>query len=148
MNPRRFARSVLALLPIAAAVGCSQPLDDRPRQPVAGTVNMDGQALPDGWIQFSPMAEGSEKTTSAIAEIKDGKFSIPREEGLVPGQYKISVSRAEMKAPTGKAKKKLLERSKILGAEQIPAKYNKQTTLQQEIKPGGDLDVKVELQSK
>jgi hypothetical protein len=148
MTLRRLAPSVLALSPIVALIGCSQSIDDRPREPVAGIVTMDGLRLPDGWILFSPMAEASEKSTSATAEIKDGSFSIPREQGLVPGHYKISVSRAEMKEHTGKAKKKMPERSKVLGPEQIPVKYNKQTTLQREIKRGGDLDVKVELLSK
>ncbi len=149
MIPRRFARSALALIPIVGLIGCSQSIDDRPREPVAGTVKMDGQPLPDGWILFTPIGEASEKSTGATAEIKDGAFSIPREQGLVPGKYKVSVSRAELKEPTGKAKKKgMLERSKVLGAEQIPAKYNTKTALKHEIKPGGDMDVKVELQSK
>jgi len=149
MIPRSVARSALALIPIVGLVGCSQQsVDDRPREPVAGTVKMDGQPLPDGVILFSPMADASDQSTGATAEIKGGAFSIPREQGLVPGKYKISVSRAELKDPTAKAKKKLLERSKVLGPEQIPAKYNKQTTLEHEVKRGGDLDVKLELQSK
>jgi hypothetical protein len=148
MTARRSCRSLLALVLAAAAIGCSKSLDDLPREPVAGMVMMDGQPLPDGAIQFAPV-EGSATTTGANAEIKDGAFSIPREHGPVPGKYKVRISRAELKAADSKGQKKgIPERSKVLGPELIPSRYNSQTTLDLEIKPGGAKDVKFDLHSK
>jgi hypothetical protein len=149
MTARRFFRSLLAVVPTIALIGCSRSLDDLPREAVAGTVTMDGKPLPAGVIQFYPMGEGSATTTAPNGEIKDGAFSIPREHGAVPGKYKVAISHAELKAAEGKARKKgLPERSKVLGPEQIPAKYNTQTKLETEIKAGGARDLKYDLQSK
>ncbi len=148
MTARRSRRSLLALVLAATPIACSQSVDDLPREPVSGTVMMDDQPLPDGAIQFAPV-EGSATTTGANAEIKDGAFSVPREHGLVPGKYKVRISRAELKAADSKGKKKgIPERSKILGPELIPSKYNTQTTLEEQIKPGGAKDLKYDLHSK
>jgi hypothetical protein len=140
----RPARASLAL--ILTMIGCSRSKDDLPRQPVAGTVTMNGQPLPEGVIQFYPT--GNAKTTGANATIKDGQFSIPREDGLVPGSYKVSISHAELQAALFKGKKDDSPRSKKLGPELIPAEYNAKSTLTAEVKPGGTRDLKYELNSR
>lgn len=150
MNRLRSARSLLALALIAAPIGCSQRYDDLPREPVAGNVTMDGQPLPEAVIQFTPTGDATKgPAVGVVAEIKDGQFSIPREDGLIPGHYKVSISHAEMKdaAAKGKGKSKTpaLERSKVLGKEQIPARYNTQTELTADIKTGGAKDLKFDL---
>ena len=38
----------------STAAGCSQSSDELPREPVSGTVTLDGQPLASGTIQFSP----------------------------------------------------------------------------------------------
>ena len=68
-------------------------------------------------------------------EIKDGKYSLPQEQGLVPGSYKVMISSAtdpgaqqgpdDMPGKHGPPPKDL-----------IAAKYNVQTKLTAEVKEG------------
>ena len=153
MIARRASRYALAPILTLAMIGCSKRYDDLPREPVAGTVTMDGLPLPEAVIQFSAAGEAAKSPTpGANTEIKEGQFSIPREEGLVPGTYKVSVSHAVLKEvqPKGKGQvnTSIPNRHKQLGPEQIPARYNSQTELKAEIKPGSSRDLKFELQSK
>lgn len=152
MNPRRAAYSLLSLALTIGPVGCSHKLDDRPRVAVAGTVTMDGQPLPEAVITFSPAGTASNDATAVTWEINDGAFSIPREDGPVPGSYKVSISHAEMKGVEakgkGRNKKVTLERSKVIGPEKIPARYNTATELKADIPSGGVSNLKYELQSK
>jgi hypothetical protein len=151
MTTRRFAFSFLALALGLAPIGCSKSLDDLPREPVAGTVTMDDQPLAEALIQFSPTGDAKGgPTAGASGEIKDGKFSIPREEGPVPGNYKVSITHAELKdvKAKGKINTSIPSRTKKIGPEQIPAKYNTKSELTREIKPGGAKDLEFKLQSK
>ena len=102
----RSTYALLGLILGLAATGCAKGLDDLPREPVAGTVNLDGQPMPEGVIQFYPEGEATATSAGANGEIKEGKFSIPREAGPVPGNYRVSISHAEMLAVDAKAKKK------------------------------------------
>ncbi len=154
MIARRAARYALAPILILAMLGCSSNPDELPRVPVEGTVTMDGKPLPAGVIQFSPAGEVTATSAPANGEIKDGKFSIPRQAGPVPGTYKVTISHAELKSAAavakGRARKTVSERSLVLGPEQIPARYSSlaSTELKAEIKPGGARDLKFDLQSK
>jgi hypothetical protein len=151
MLPRRLTDSLIALVLTFGMAGCSQPLDDLPREPVSGTVMMDGQPLAEAVIQFTPTgATAKSPIAGANGEIKDGQFSIPREEGPVPGTYKVSISHAELKdVPSkGKVNTSIPQRNKKVGPEQIPADYNTKSKLEVEIKSGGAGDLKFELKSK
>jgi hypothetical protein len=157
MIARRLSGSLFALASTLAAVGCSRGLDDLPREPVAGTVTMDGLPLSEAVIQFYPTGDASNgPTAGANAEIKDGQFTIPREDGPVPGKYKVSISHAELKDYKPKARGRakvevntsIPNRIKKIGPELIPARYNAQSELAAEIKPGGVSDLKFELKSK
>jgi hypothetical protein len=156
MIPRRSTYHLLLGLVLGiATTGCAGSGDDLPRQPVSGTVTMDGQPLPEGVIQFSPTRDTTKgPVVGANAEIKDGQFSIPREEGLVSGSYKVSISHAELKEAKAKGKTstnvdtKIPSRTKEIGPELIPARYNTESELKTEIKPGGGRDLKFDLKSK
>src|SRR5262247_4174540 len=58
------------------------------REAVSGTVIFQGQPLDQGRIHFVPETKGP---TESGATIENGKFQIPRDSGLVPGRYKVSV---------------------------------------------------------
>jgi hypothetical protein len=150
MNSRRYLMCVLPALALClAAIGCSGARDDLPREAIEGTVTMDGQSLPGGVIQFYPTGEAAKAgVVASNAEIKDGKFSIPREDGLVPGTYKVAISHQEVKEVEAKGKKNLAAGRKQLGPELIPAKYNKNSDLKQDIKSGGGKGLTFELKSK
>ncbi len=67
--------------------GCSQPTDGR--MEVSGTVNLKGAPLDNGIILFEPLGG---QDTGGSAEVVDGRYSIPRENGLKPGKYLIRVT--------------------------------------------------------
>jgi hypothetical protein len=78
---RRLSLASVVFVALGLAVGCSGSGDDLPREPVSGTVTLDNQPLASGTISFIPVAgQGGGGGT-----ITDGKFSIAREGGLVPG---------------------------------------------------------------
>jgi hypothetical protein len=128
-----------------AAPGCSGSGDELPREPISGTVTLDSQPLADGAIQFTPV-QGA--PTAGGSPIKDGQFSIDREHGLVPGNYKVAVNAAskhtESQKPAEPGRPNRADRPK----ETIPMKYNAQTTLTAEVKKGVSNYFKYDLQSK
>ena len=109
---------------------------------------LDGQPLADGAIQFSPIAGGAGPTPSVSggATIQDGRFSVRRETGLVPGNYKVAINAA---AGTAKVQTKMAPTPKVplILKELIPAKYNSRSELTAVIKTGGSDDLKFDLQS-
>jgi hypothetical protein len=92
-RPRRCAAWLLALL---AGFGVDTS-DGLPRQAVSGAVTLDGRLLPRGTIQFSPSSGAS---MASLIAIKDGRYSVAREQGLVPGPYKVLISCHGEEVPT------------------------------------------------
>jgi hypothetical protein len=135
-----------------AAAGCSgNPTDELPREAVGGKVTMDGQPLPAGTIVFKPEGNQAEAVASATGQIENGEFSIPRERGPVPGNYKVSISHTDQ--PEGRVKVDLKKKPARKGTpsgikELIPAKYNDKTELKATIPKGGKRDLEFALQSK
>jgi len=78
----------------AFVAGCTQSVDGR--YPIFGTVNFDGKPMEYGQISFQPVEQGG--ASSAAAQIAEGKFAIPANKGLVPGEYTVVFQREE---PTG-----------------------------------------------
>jgi hypothetical protein len=148
-RPRVYTLLSTAVMGLAA-IGCSGgiPTDDLPREAIAGTVTMDGQPLPAGVILFSPEGKPGEVVASASGQIENGEFSIPRERGPVPGNYKVSISHTDQ--PEGHVKIQLKKPSKNATSikEMIPAKYNSKTELKETIPKGGKRDLKYDLLSK
>jgi hypothetical protein len=142
----RFFRLFLLTAVGAAAAGCSQSSDELPREVVSGTVTLDGQPLGDGTITFSP--DGASPSGAVVgggSQVKDGKFTIARDLGLVPGNYRVSVNAAGKRVH---AKSDLPGQGGSFSPEMIPSKYNARTELRAEVKKGGTSDLKFELQSK
>jgi hypothetical protein len=86
-----------------------------------------------GTIVFAPTSD--KLPTTATAGIIEGKYEIPRSEGLVPGSYKVAISSfkemAETKEPYG-APGKVGPPPKNL----VPKQYNTASTLTAEVKGG------------
>ena len=71
--------------------------------------------------------------------ITDGKFSIAREGGLVPGSYTVAIYAAATQGEQTKPKQVGGTRKESqVAKELIPAKYNANTELKAEIKKGGN----------
>lgn len=119
---------------ILALVGCGggTPSDNLPRTAVSGSVTLDGQPLAQGNIAFDP-AERGPGTTQAIGEIKDGKFSIEKTLGPVPGKYKVSISSIP---PVAIAPGEDPGTRPKMDPEKVPAQYNIKTTMTQEVAAG------------
>jgi len=85
--PRRLLLVVLATVGIAEGCG-QQPL--QMAVPIRGVVNLDGQPLSSGVVQFQP-ATGQ----TATGEIgHDGGFTLSRNapgDGVLPGTYRVTV---------------------------------------------------------
>jgi hypothetical protein len=113
--------------------GCNQEGDDLPRQPIWGTVAFEGQPLADGTIQFQP-ATGAEPV-SAGSVIKDGRYTIDRAGGLVPGTYKVIIN-ARSAESGAQPKDQQAGKPRPVPKELIPGKYNTKTTLTVQVKSG------------
>jgi hypothetical protein len=118
-----------------ACAGCGDG-DDLPRQALSGTVTLDGKPLEQGIIQFRPAS--AEEPVPAGAEIKDGRYTIPRNEGPTPGNYRVFITSSGGRQPTATPAKKGEESSTTGGIipDLIPPKYNIQSTLTAKVEAG------------
>jgi hypothetical protein len=122
----RLAAAFVGFLSAAVVVGCnSDNMAD-----VTGTVTVDGKPVEKGSIGFIP-ADG--KSQTAGASIQNGKYS-----ARVP----IGNSKIEIRVPKVVGKKKLYDTPdspvQDLLEEVLPEKYNKETELTFEVKPGSN----------
>jgi hypothetical protein len=125
----RFTLLVVGIL----VVGCNQGGDDLPRQPIWGTVTFEGKPLAKGMIQFQP---ATTEAVSAGALIDEGRYSIDRSGGLVPGTYKVIINASEGGRSAAPPKDQQAGKPRPVPKELIPRKYNAQTTLTVEVKKG------------
>src|SRR5262249_24983052 len=77
---------VVALLSASLLPVCWH--DSKGRQAVTGSVMFDDAPLKTGNISFSP-TEG--QATSGGAVIFNGKYSVPRDNGLLAGKYRVTI---------------------------------------------------------
>src|SRR5262245_13172470 len=71
---------------LALVAGCGG--DPLGRQPMAGTVNVNGSPLEKGSISFQPV----EKGMPAGGKVAAGKFSIARKDGVPAGKYRVTIN--------------------------------------------------------
>jgi hypothetical protein len=115
---------------IAGILGCA---DGKPkRYAVSGQVKFQGKPLDQGGITFLGEDLGHGTGWSAI---KDGRYSIPAKEGLLPGRYKVAVNSADPKnrTPDPDSPPGYLPVPK----DRIQSKYNSQTTLSADVTAEG-----------
>jgi hypothetical protein len=126
MTTRRVGWTAGLLTALALAVGCGPAGTGE----VTGTVKVDGQPAPLGSsITFIP-ADGKSPTAGAL--IEDGKYTT-----RVP----VGPSKVQIRAPKTVAKPKAAKQEgpgadADLVEESLPAKYNDNTTLTYDVKPG------------
>jgi len=126
----RLLRAGLAAALLAvAAPGC----DATPRHALEGTVTLDGQPLPDGYISFRPMA-GTPGPTAG-GRIVDGRFAISRQDGTFAGKFRVEITATRS---TGeKFFDEEVGREVEILAQYLPARYNTQSELTAEVRPDG-----------
>jgi hypothetical protein len=124
--------------------GCGRG-DNLPRQALSGTVTLDGQPLALGVIQFQPSSPA--EPLPAGAEIKDGKFRIPREDGPTPGNYRVFINSSGPKRELTKAESSG-EKMPGLAPELIPEQYNTKSNLTAKVEADKDNTFEFALKSK
>ncbi len=126
---RQDARFLSVLtLAIALATGCESG-DGLDRQPIQGSVTLDGQPLADGAVLFEPVS--NETGTAVGTTIQAGTFAIPRALGPVPGAYRVRIySASSIQAPPGPGQSARTTRPMV---ERIPERYNAQTILKAQV---------------
>jgi hypothetical protein len=93
MPPLRNSAVFLVLLAwMAVSAACNRQSGPR-RYSVNGAVTMpDGAPVPAGEISFEPSLEGGNSGPGSTTQIKDGKYMVPQEQGVVGGQYVVSIT--------------------------------------------------------
>lgn len=140
-----FRLGAVALLVSIGLVGCSD--QHAGRQAVSGRVTLDGKAIKDGIVIFEAL-DGQD--TGGNATLKDGLYSIPRENGLKAGKYRVRVTAGDGKTavnpvdpnsppgPTGG--------TNIISKDLVPASWNTQSKQEVTVKGDGpntfDFDIK------
>jgi hypothetical protein len=74
------------LLVLGFGGGCGG--DSLGRQPVAGSVSVNGSPLENGNVSFHPVDKG----IGSGAPVSGGKFSIAQKDGLPPGKYRVTIN--------------------------------------------------------
>jgi hypothetical protein len=128
---RPFAGFLCACAAVAGMAGCA---DGGPkRYAVSGEVKWRGKPLDQGGVIFLP--EDPSLGSSGGANVKDGRYSIPAQNGLLPGRYKVMITSADPgKAPDPDA---LPGPAGPLPKDRVNPKYNAQTVLTAEVTAKG-----------
>jgi hypothetical protein len=135
-----FQRTVAVFCTALTLVVCGCK-GEHARSPVQGTITYKGAPLDHGEIRFSPKdATGGTMEGSLIN--KNGKYTIPAEKGLFPGEYQVSISAPDLKGsgPAGEAP----GRSRY-SKDLLPEKYNVKSELHIEISPSGKREFNFDL---
>lgn len=115
--------SALTILALVFASGCSETT----RRPVSGNITFQGKPLPGGTITF--LRTGNPPGPAGGALVRDGSFTMPGEQGLEPGTYRV-----EIRSP--KSNPRAL--ASPFNADRIPRQYNSRSQLTAEVKARSD----------
>jgi hypothetical protein len=99
---------------------------------VHGKVTLDGAPLDEAMISFVPTAGGQRQ--SAWTTIKSGEYTIAEKDGIGIGSFRVEIRALR---PTGE-KPNPNEPTMVPSREIIPSRYNSNSELRAEIKPGAN----------
>lgn len=135
MNFDRGVTFIIASLTVALSVGCGEPANKHGRIPFSGTVTLDGEPLAGGYLIFEPKAG---QPTQSGGMIKDGKFDVPEKAGAAPGIYSVAIFSGAAPLPTKYAPGTPEYEAAAMRApgEQVPPKFNINSTLTADVKAG------------
>jgi hypothetical protein len=124
---------------LVAVAGCGLAGATIPREPISGTVTFDGHPLEAGTIQFQPA--GRAEGVASWGPITAGRFDVARDQGPVPGKYKVAIFSSPGDRPAGGSAEATVPvprtRDRSARTAAIPARYNALTELTAEVKAGG-----------
>ncbi len=122
---KRFAISTFAYCALAVALisGCA-PSGPK-TYPVSGSVTLDGEPIPEGYISFAAQSSGE---TPVAGKIEAGEYSVY----ATAGAKKVSIQASRFIGPE----------NPIMGLrakeQYIPERYNLATTLTATVSPSGE----------
>jgi hypothetical protein len=129
-----MGRLAFTLLFVVIGAGCGGNTEGR--QPISGTITLKGAPLDEGLIEFFPQ-EGEKVGTRGGAAVKNGKYSIPRDQGLLPGTYKVVISAADKARPEQDPGAPPGPTKSAPRRNRIPAEYNRATKQVVTVTKGG-----------
>jgi hypothetical protein len=131
MNRRTTVLGFTALFGLVF-LGCSDATGGR--YEVSGSVTFNGQPLDQGVVMFVGVDQDK---TQASAMVTNGKYQIPKAQGLVPGKYRVAISAPDGKSPTDRDAAPG-PTGNFTSKDRIPPKYNTESTLEVEVKSGAE----------
>jgi hypothetical protein len=141
-HSRGTVRCVLAIGMAVLLLGLGCGKGGPSRNPIGGKVQLDGKPLQKGSILFSPIKGTKGPVTGG--EIENGQYQLPKAIGPMEGRHRVEITSPrktgrQVPAPLGPAGQMVDEYG-----EAIPSRFNSESTLEVEIKPGAnaaDFDV-------
>ena len=122
------APQMLACVMLTQFLGCGGA--DSGRASVSGKVTFDGEPVKMGQVSFEPQGQGR----MGIAQIVDGAYQMPPQQGPTPGKYTVRITADRPTGKTAQAPPTATGRPAGESYEQyIPAKYNERSELTVEI---------------
>ncbi len=110
-KPTWIARLPILALIVLAAAGCNEP--DSSVKIVHGSVSVDGQPVPMGYVRFVPI-EGTPGPAS-LGDIEDGQYRIESRGGVPIGKHRVEV---DARRKTGR--QFLDQRGELMVDETVP----------------------------
>jgi hypothetical protein len=130
---RSMASTFVAAFLLFNLTGCGGS-DKLPREAVSGTVSVEGKPLKTGLITFLP--DDSNTPTQGGGVVLEGKYTIPRNQGLVPGKYRIVITSPEDKPAPLDMTNNAPGMPPPPVKEVIPRQYNSESLLTADVKAG------------
>ena len=122
-----FAGLALCCL-ILAGCGPKGPV----RHEISGKVTLRNEPIDEGIIDFHPL---DEQGTKSGATIMNGEYEIPKDKGLFPGRYRVTIIAGDGTSGGGLADPNSpKKRSRTPGKERVPPQYNEKSDLVREVK--------------
>lgn len=137
---RTQLRSLIIITSATFIMGCGGSQEGPKLFPVAGTVTLDGEPVPDASILFK---DPTGKNKSYFASVKDGAYSTKME----AGKRKVLIT------ANRQSKDKMVDNAAGTGKEPameqyLPAEYNENSTLEIDVVSGGENQFPFDLKSK
>lgn len=129
--------AVFLVLAAGAVSGCGTAGN---RVSVGGKVTVDGHPVESGTISFMPVT--GTPGPSAGGPIRAGVYAISANAGPSPGKHRVEIKAMRK---TGKSVTDDFGNTKDQIEQFVPARYNSQSELTVELKPGGNRDVNFDL---
>jgi hypothetical protein len=134
---------VLLLLVGALVLGCGGGAAAPERGKLEGTVSVNGKPVNKGLIRFMALDPSG---LNVVAEVSEGKFSVPATEGPTKGNYRVEFSvpsDTKKRIPNDDIPGQFIEEA----PETLPAKYHRDSAIVQEYDPANTQPLSFDLKT-